>query len=196
MTRDALAGPVRAAPAGFAAAPLDGAAQAAIYAAEQGNPMLSSMIPLGVMLSGGSPIDLDGSFFIQLGIFFIAFLILRALVFRPVMNLFDARAAAMEGSRDRAAEMEQGAEQKREQLESQLRSVRQKASEERDKTRLAAQQLARELTDKARRENTAMLSSAKAQLDAEAKDARTALRSDVTGLARQIAEKLLGRSVH
>jgi F-type H+-transporting ATPase subunit b len=158
--------------------------------------MLSSMIPLGVMLSGGSPIDLDGSFFIQLGIFFIAFFILRGLVFRPVLNLFDARTAAMEGSRDQAASMEQGAEQKREQLESQLRSVRQAASEERDKTRLAAQHLARELTEKARRENTAMLSSAKAQLEAEAKDARAALRSDVTGLARQIAEKLLGRSVH
>jgi F-type H+-transporting ATPase subunit b len=158
--------------------------------------MLSSMIPLGVMLSGGSPIDLDGSFFIQLGIFFIAFFILRGLVFRPVLNLFDARTAAMEGSRDQAVSMEQGAEQKREQLESQLRSVRQAASEERDKTRLAAQHLARELTEKARRENTAMLSSAKAQLEAEAKDARATLRSDVTGLARQIAEKLLGRSVH
>jgi F-type H+-transporting ATPase subunit b len=158
--------------------------------------MLSSMIPLGVMLSGGSPIDLDGSFFVQLGIFFIAFLILRSLVFRPVLGLFDARAAAMEGSRDQAADMEKSAEQKREQLESELRSVRQKASEERDKTRLQAQHLARELTEKARRENTATLSSAKAQLEAEAKDARTALRSDVTVLARQIAEKLLGRSVH
>ena len=158
--------------------------------------MLSSMIPLGVMLSGGSPIDLDGSLFIQFGIFFIAFLILRSLVFRPVLNLFDARTAAMEGSRDQAADMEKGADQKREQLESELRSVKQKASEERDKTRLAAQHLARELTEKARRENTAMLSSAKAQLEAEAKDARVSLRSDVTGLARQIAEKLLGRSVH
>lgn len=158
--------------------------------------MLSSMIPLGVMLSGGSPIDLDGSFFIQFVIFFLAFFILRGLVFRPVMNLFDARSAAMEGSRDQAAEMERSADQKREQLESELRAVRQKASEERDKTRLAAQQLARELTDKARRENTAMLSSARAQLEAEAKDARATLRSDTTSLARQIAEKLLGRSVH
>jgi F-type H+-transporting ATPase subunit b len=158
--------------------------------------MLSSMIPLGVMLSGGSPIDLDGSLFLQLGIFFTAFFILRSLVFRPVLNLFDARAAAMEGSREQATEMEKGAEQKREQLESELRSVRQKASEERDKTRMQAQQLARELTDKARRENTAMLSSARAQLEAEAKDARATLRSDVTTLARQIAEKMLGRSVH
>jgi F-type H+-transporting ATPase subunit b len=155
-----------------------------------------SCVPFGVMLAGGSPIDLDGSFFIQMAIFFIAFFILRALVFRPVLNLFDARKAAMEGSRAEALAMEQGATQKREQLESQLRSVRQKASEERDKTRIEAQRLARELTEKARRENTAMLSSARAQLEVEAKDARERLRGEVGSLARQIAEKLLGRSVH
>src|SRR5947207_11831171 len=73
----------------------------------------------------GSPIDLDGSFFIQLAIFFLAFLILRALVFRPVMDLFDARAKAIVGSREQAAHMEREAERERSQLESELRRVRQ-----------------------------------------------------------------------
>src|SRR5688500_3063399 len=69
-------------------------------------------IPMGVMLSGGSPVDLDGSLFVQLGIFFIAFFILRSLVFRPVMELFDARTAAMEGSREEAKRLETEAEGK------------------------------------------------------------------------------------
>ena len=56
--------------------------------------------PIGVLLAGGgSPIDLDGSFFAQLAIFFAAFLILQHLVFRPVTALFDAREAAMEGAK-------------------------------------------------------------------------------------------------
>jgi F-type H+-transporting ATPase subunit b len=149
-----------------------------------------------LLLSGGSPIDLDGSFFIQLAIFFTAFFILKGLVFRPVLDLFDAREQAMEGSRRQAAEMEQDADRKRDQLESELRSVRQKASEDRDRRRTEAQKLARELTDKARRENAATLSAAKAQLEVEGKDARTRALAEVSGLARQIAEKLLGRSVH
>jgi F-type H+-transporting ATPase subunit b len=152
-------------------------------------------IPLGVMLSGGSPVDLDGSFFVQLGIFFIAFFILRSLVFKPVMALFDARSAAMEGSRAEASRLESEAEAKRDHFESQLRSVRQKAGEERQRLQGQAQQLARELTDKARHESVAALSSAKAQLDLESKTTRQRAQAEVPALARQIAEKLLGRSV-
>jgi F-type H+-transporting ATPase subunit b len=152
-------------------------------------------IPLGVLLVGESPIDLDGSFFVQLGIFFTAFFILRGLVFKPVMGLFDAREQAMQGSRVQAEELERRAEHTREQFESELRNVRHRANEDRDRQRLAAQQLARELTDKARRENTATLSSAKVQLDVEAKDARNKAQAEVPMLARQITERLLGRSV-
>jgi F0F1-type ATP synthase membrane subunit b/b' len=62
--------------------------------------------------------------------------------------------------------------------------------------RSQAQQLARELTEKARRENAATFSSAKAQLELEASDARKQALVDTPALARQIVEKLLGRSVN
>jgi F-type H+-transporting ATPase subunit b len=158
--------------------------------------MPSFLNPHPVLLAGGSPVDLDGSFFIQLAIFLVAFLILKALVFRPVMALFDAREQAMEGSKRQAEELERDATQKRERFEGELRAVRQKSSEDRDRLRNQALQLARELTERTRRENTATLSSAKAQLDLEAKDARQKALADAPVLARQIAEKLLGRSVN
>ena len=157
---------------------------------------MPSFPKLAVMLSGGSPVDLDGSFFVQLGIFAVAFFVLRSLGFKPVMGLFDAREAAMDGSRKQAEAMQLDAVEKREKFEGELRSVRQKANEDRDRQRNQAQGLARELTDKARRENTATLSSAKAQLDIEAKDARQKALADAPALAKQIAEKLLGRSVN
>jgi F-type H+-transporting ATPase subunit b len=154
-----------------------------------------SIIPLGVLLSGESPIDIDGSFFVQLGILFVAFLILRALVFQPVMRLFDAREQAMEGSRREAGELEQKAEQTRDHFEHELRRVRHQANENRERLRGDAQRLARELTETARRENNATLLSAKAQLEAEAKDARKRAEVEVPALARQITTRLLGRSV-
>jgi F-type H+-transporting ATPase subunit b len=150
----------------------------------------------GVMLAGGSPVDLDASAGVQLAIFVIAFFILRSLVFKPVMALFEAREQAMEGSRREAEQMERDADQKRELFESELRAVRQKANEDRDRLRSQAQQLARELTEKARRENAATFSSAKAQLELEASDARKQALVDTPALARQIVEKLLGRSVN
>jgi len=156
---------------------------------------MPSSLPPAVLLTSGSPIDLDGSFFVQLAIFFVAFLILRGLVFRPVMALFDAREQAMDGSKRLAEQLTQQAEQTREGFETKLRDVRKRANDERDENRAKAQQLARELTDKARRENTALLSSARARLEMEARDARQKAQAEVPGLARQIAEKLLGRSV-
>jgi F-type H+-transporting ATPase subunit b len=156
---------------------------------------MPSTIPMTVLLSGGSPIDLDGSFFVQLAIFFVAFLILKGLVFGPVMRLFDARSAAMEGSKETAAQMTAQADETREGFETKLRTVRQQANEERDKRRAEAQHLARELTEKARRENAAHLAGARSRLDMEASDARQKAQAEVPVLARQIAEKLLGRSV-
>lgn len=161
--------------------------------------MLSSIpltFPLGVMLSSESPIDIDGSFFVQMGVFFAAFLILRSLVFKPVMGLIDVRAEAMEGARAKASEMEREADKSREHLESELRRVRQQGSEQRDRLRTEAQQLAHELTERARQENAATLSSATARLSLEAKDVRAKAQAQAPALARQIAERLLGRSVN
>jgi F-type H+-transporting ATPase subunit b len=157
--------------------------------------MLSS-VPLGVMLAGGSPIDLDKTFWVQLGILFVAFFILKELVFAPVMRLFDAREEAMVGAKVEAQQMDRDASAKRDHFEGELRKVRATASADRDKLRLEAQKLARELTEKARRESGASLASARARLDQEAEQARERAKAEIPALAKQIVDKLLDRSVH
>lgn len=154
-----------------------------------------SSLAVSVLLSGGSVIDLDASIFIQLGIFFAAFFVLKSLVFGPVMSLFDAREAATTGAKQDAARMEDEAAQKRAHFEGELRKVKASAGEEREKLRAEAQKLARELTDKARFEATAAQKSAKARLDQEAGGVRERAMRDVPQLAKDIASKLLGRSV-
>jgi len=156
---------------------------------------MHSQIPMGVLLSGGSPIDVDASIGIQMVILAIAFFILRSLVFKPVMGLFDAREAAMDGSRQAAAEMDKDADAIRDRFESELKRVRAQGNDQRDKMRTQTQKLARELTDASRKESTATLTSAKARLDGEAKQARDKAKAEVPGLAKQIAERLLGRSM-
>jgi F-type H+-transporting ATPase subunit b len=156
---------------------------------------MSSQIPMGILLSGGSPIDVDASIGIQMVILAIAFFILRSLVFKPVMGLFDARDAAMEGSRKAASEMDKDADAIRERFESELKRVRAQGNDQRDKARALTQKLARELTEASRKENAATLASAKARLDGEAVQARDRAKAEVPGLAKQIAERLLGRSM-
>lgn len=151
---------------------------------------------MGVLLSGGSVIDLDGTFFVQMGVFFAAFVILRSLVFRPVMDLLDAREAAVGGAKGEAQSMQTDAEARRDHFESEMKKVRAEAIGKRDALRVETRNLARELTDKARSERTATLAEAQARLDAEADKIRTETRAQIPILAREIASKLLDRSVN
>lgn len=156
---------------------------------------MPSSLAVSVLLSGGSVIDLDGTLFVQMGVFFCAFFILKFLVFKPVMDVFDARGQATEGAKADAVRMEAEAAEKRAHFEGELRKVSSAASEERDKQRGEAQKLARELTEQARQQAQQIQKAAKERLDTDAAVARARSLAEVPNLAKQITEKLLGRSV-
>ncbi|MCA9581574.1 MAG: ATP synthase F0 subunit B [Myxococcales bacterium] len=150
---------------------------------------------MATFLSGGALIDIDGTLFVQLGLFFILFLILKGLVFRPMVALFEAREEAIDGARAEAKKMTKEAAQKGDAFEEQMRTVRTSAQEERDRLRQEGQKLERAMLDKAREETQKMLSESTAKLDSDAARLRGEIRTQVPGLARDVASKLLGREV-
>jgi F-type H+-transporting ATPase subunit b len=146
-----------------------------------------------VLLSGGAVIDIDGSLIIQLIIFGIAFEMMRRLVFRPMIALFDAREAAIDGAKRDARRLEGEADEKLKAFEAEMKKVRVEAGGERDALRKDAARLERELLAKAREEADRMTAEATEQMDREAAKIRGDMKNDVPVLAGQIAEKLLGR---
>ncbi|MBN1656132.1 MAG: ATP synthase F0 subunit B [Deltaproteobacteria bacterium] len=153
-------------------------------------------VAFGVLLSGGSPVDLDGTYFVQAALFLVAFLILYFLVFRPVMALFDAREQAVTGEKTRARQIESEAEEKREKFDDEIRSVRVKASKESERLRGEAQKYAREVMESARQNSEKLVAEAKVKLGSESAKIRQEVKLIVPGLARQIASKLLDREVN
>lgn len=153
---------------------------------------MPSSLP-AVLLSGGAVIDIDGSLLIQLAIFFVAFEMMRRLVFRPMIALFDAREAAIDGAKRDARRLEGEADEKLKAFEAEMKKVRVEAGGERDALRKDAGRLERELLAKAREEADRMMSEATAQMTGEATKIRADMKNDVPALAGQIAEKLLGR---
>ena len=105
---------------------------------------------LSVVLAGGSVLDLDGTFFVQLAIFLVALLLLRPLIFKPVMQLLDQRDLAIDGAKADAVTMEDQAQEKSAAFESELHRVHQAASQQRAEMRAEAQQAARDITHRAR----------------------------------------------
>src|SRR5512145_2135357 len=91
------------------------------------------------LLSGGSVIDLDGTLFVQLSIFFVAFFLLRALVFKPMVALFEAREAAIGGAKAEAQRLVAEAASAGQTFDEELKKVRVQAGKERETLRAEAQ---------------------------------------------------------
>ena len=147
------------------------------------------------ILSEGSLIDLDGTMFIQVGIFFVAFFVLRPLIFRPMVDLFEARENAIEGARIEARRLREEADDAGKSFEEEMRKVRLQAGEERERLRAEGKRLERNVLERVRQDTAKQLADADEQIRAEAKRTRAEMERHTPQLARQIASKLLTREV-
>jgi len=147
------------------------------------------------LLSEGSIIDLDGTIWIQLVLFGIAFFLLRPLVFRPMVALFEARENAIEGSKLEALRLQDEAAAESEEFDEEMRRLRLQAGEERDRLRAEGKRLERAVLDRVREETDRQLAEADKKLASEASKLRTDMKSSIPALAQQIASKLLNREV-
>jgi F-type H+-transporting ATPase subunit b len=147
------------------------------------------------LLSGGSIIDLDGTIWVQLGLFAIAFFLLRPLVFRPMVALFEARENAIEGSKLEALRLQDEAAAETEEFDEEMRRLRLQAGEERDRLRAEGKRLERTVIERVREETDKQLADADQQLASEAEKLRADINASVPALANQIASKLLNREV-
>ncbi len=153
------------------------------------------MIFLQSMLSSGSIIDLDGTFFLQLGIFVVAFFVLRALIFKPVVAVLEAREEAIEGAARDALQFEREAEEKETAFSDEMRQVRAKGTALREELRAKAKETEAQLLADVRATTQAEFDEADALLRAEADKARAEIATGTPALAAQIAAKLLDREV-
>jgi F-type H+-transporting ATPase subunit b len=147
------------------------------------------------LLSEGSIIDLDGTIWIQLGLFTVAFFVFRPLIFRPMVAVFEARENAIEGSKLEALRLQDEASAESEEFDVAMRRLRLQAGEERDRLRAEGKRLERTVLDRVREETDKQLAEADAQLRTEAATLRTEIDRSVPTLAKQIASKMLNREV-
>ena len=147
----------------------------------------------GVLLSGGAIIDLDGTIVFQLVTFVAVFFVLRGLVFKPMLALFDAREVATDGAKRQARSLESDAEAKMQTFEAKMKAAKIEAAVERDRLRADGLRLERELIAGARRDAEKTVLDATKTMNEEADAVRAGIKTSLPAIAGQIAEKLLGR---
>jgi len=147
------------------------------------------------LAASGSIVDIDGTFFVQLGFFTVVSIVLYVILVRPVVRLIDARRDATEGTMERAGRMSEEAATLKRDVERQIMDIRTAANAERLRFVEEAIRQEREVLDRARVESRRAIETARAQMGKSATEARAGLQREVEGLASVVAARVLGRSL-
>ena len=140
-------------------------------------------------------IKLDWTLLLQFANFMILLAVLNALLFKPLRTILAARKATVDGDLAKARSLDEQINAQLAEYEARLQEARQRGSLERTALRQAAQGEEARLLGAANEKASQRLQTLKEQVAVEAEAARQGLRSETEVLARQIAGKVLGRSV-
>jgi F-type H+-transporting ATPase subunit b len=140
-------------------------------------------------------IDLDGTVFIQLGLFFLLMLVLRQFLWRPYLKVKGERVTRVDGYKEEAVKLEADAAKRLAQAEAALADARRVGAGERAEVRAVAQRREQELITSANAAAQKTLAEARARIDAALQGERTKLQQTAAEIGMQAARKILKREV-
>jgi F-type H+-transporting ATPase subunit b len=121
--------------------------------------------------------------------------ILRPLLFEPVLRVFEERERRTEGARASARDMQEVAGQLLVQYEQELARVHEVARQERDRARAETAKVEAAMMAEARAAAGAILDKGRALIHEQRRQIEFALGRESERLARNLAEAVLGRSL-
>jgi len=150
-------------------------------------------LPDGPFLAMGL-LSLDGSLFVQLGLFLLLMAVLNRLLFKPTLETVTLRERRTAGAREEAAEARQSAEDKIADFHQRMKDAREEAALERQGLREEGAGRRQELVDAARGEADQLLQRSRDELAVATTDARKGVSAAAQGLAGQIVGRLIGKA--
>jgi F-type H+-transporting ATPase subunit b len=140
-------------------------------------------------------IDFDLSFVLQMALFATLIVVLKPLLFDPVLQVFEARERMTDGSRDAARAMQVEAGELLQRYERELERVHEVARAERERMRAETARLEAELMRETRASVSRVLEEGRARIAADRTRTETELKAQSTAMARLLAETVLGRGL-
>ena len=146
----------------------------------------------------GSPIDLDFNNVVvfQAVIFVFLIVVLKPLLFDPMLKVFGLREERTEGARETARELEERAGELLTRYEAELTRVNQAAAEERDRLRAEATKLEAQILKEAREAAAKIVEEGRRRIETEVNSIRFDLGKQSERLASDIATRVLGREAN
>jgi F-type H+-transporting ATPase subunit b len=140
-------------------------------------------------------IDINSSLLIQVVLFIFLMVVLNQIFFKPFLRFLEERQAKIEGDEREAARLQAEAESRRLRFEEGLNKGQLQALGEKGTIVDAGSREGKTFVDKAQQEVDEELPRIKAQIDQEGRQVAADLERRQGAMAREIAEKLLGRGL-
>jgi len=134
------------------------------------------------------------TFLITIANFFVLFLVLRKLLFKPVTNFMEARAKKIKDSLGEAAILKAQAEEKAARYETLMATADAEVARIVKEGEDRAREEAKALLDKANAEAAEARRRGEAAAELEREKGRQELAGDIAALAAEVAGKLIGRA--
>lgn len=148
-----------------------------------------------VPLASGSLVDIDATLFIQLGIFLVMLVLLKFLLFNPVIRVIEARRVATTDTMKAAADLQAEATALRKDFDAKLETVRTEAAAERAEAVSRAKETERQLLLDAKERAEELTTEMRSAAAAEMQVARQQLETDIRETASLAVEKILDRKL-
>ena len=145
--------------------------------------------------AGGVDLDLDLSFIGQMVAFALLIIILKPLLFDPLLRLFEERERRTEGTKLVARKLDEKAGDLLRRYEAEVAAVRKTAGADRDRIRAEGLKVEAQILAETRAETTKLIEEGKARITKEASVIRAELAVGADELARSVASRVLGREV-
>jgi F-type H+-transporting ATPase subunit b len=140
-------------------------------------------------------VDFDATFLVQFVLFAGLTLVLKPLLFDPMLKLFEERERRIDGAKMQARKIDEKSASALTKYETEMAKARATANAEREKIRAEALGKEQEILGAVRTAAAQTLENGKKAALADAERVRATLKAQSAGLARDLAGRVLGREV-
>lgn len=157
---------------------------------------MANLQSIQLVLSGADVnVDFDLSVLAQIALFGMFIVVLKPILFDPLLKLFEEREKLTEGSMQTARDLDARANELIQKFDTEIEAVRREAAAERDRLRAETAKLETKMMEEAKADAARIMAEGRIRIGAEVAALRAELDAARPQLAEQIATKMLGREV-
>ncbi len=144
---------------------------------------------------GGVNLDFDATLFVQVGFIIVLWIVLKPMLFDPMLKLFEEREKRIEGAIKRARKIDEKSTEAKAEYDAAMSTARAEGNAERERLRAESLKKENELLTKVRGETQQKVDAARKSADEDLAAVRAKLAPHARQLAKQVASRVLGREV-